>query len=786
MKTGFSSTIAMLSCAITAIVCLHDSNAFALPPSPFVADPTDLVDPAAVYNNYNTPFPLLNIRLKAVQGDPVTIDIVNTDIDPNDSFVPEMKVHFQAGDYPDDELTDNAKLRMRGSSSRLGAQKSYRVKLNTGIPLWRGETTLQLNKHPWDLARVRNKLAFDFFCDIPHINSLRTQFVHMTFDDDADPATPDVDYGLYTHVEKMGPEYLAKRGWPASSNMYKAEDFTFRYDPRLALKADNSPVNKDDFELVLSIDNGKNHSTLLQMIAAIEDDGNDFATQFTRYFNRNNYLTWLAANILMGNHDTRTQNFALLQYTTPGTTDPKFYLLPWDYDGAFGFERQPDQAAVGTLYADWQLGISNYWGIPLHQRFLLQPGNLAAVEAAVEELRSLYLGKDKIQAKIDVYKPLVEYLITHDPDLANLQTVAQGVEARRAEWANEYQRFVNTVEDNYNNFRQRLEKPMPFWQAANPVAGKLLLTWDASVDLQGDTVTYEVSIASQPDFADSSILRHALGVTGTSLEVAPLPNGTYYMKVVASDSKGNTQQAYDRTDENGGVYFGVYRFSLTANGSCGASQGLSFVEPPVNGLCATGTPSAVGTATAGVWNWICDGDNSWSAASCSATQAFWLTAAFAGTGGGSFSGTLSCSIGGTCSPLQIDYNTAVSLTPLPDGISRFAGWNGACGNLQGDCKFTMDGSKSVTAIFNAAPKAKIGAEFPTFPDAYINFNPVTDSVIKLLQGVQNGDFICDRNISVTLMGGYEPFFQSRVADTTIAGKLVIGSGSVVVNGIQIR
>lgn len=786
MKTRLSSTISVAVFFMTAILSLPGSIAFAVPPSPFVADPTDLVDPAAVYDNYNTPFPLLNIRLKAVQGDPVTIAIVNTDIDPNDSFVPEMKVHFEADDYPDDGKSDNAKLRMRGSSSRLGAQKSYRVKLNSGTALWRGETTLQLNKHPWDLARVRNKLAFELFSDIPHINSLRTQFVHMTFDDDADPATPDVDYGLYTHVEKMGAEYLAKRGWSTAFNMYKAEDFTFRADSRLALKADGTPLNKADFERVLSIDNGSNHGTLLQMIADIDNDGNDFNTQFAKYFNRNNYLTWLAANILMGNHDTRTQNFALLQYTTPEIADPRFYLLPWDYDGAFGFERQPDQAAAGTLYADWQLGISNYWGIPLHQRFLQQPGNLAAVEMAVEELRSLYLGSAKIQAKIDSYKPLVEYLITHDPDLANLPTVAQGVEARRAEWSGEFQRLANSIEDNYNNFQQRLEKPMPFWQAANPVAGKLLLTWDASVDLQGDAVTYEVSIASQPDFASPSILRHALGVTATSLEVEPLPNGTYYMKVVASDSKGNTQQAYDRTDENGRAYFGVYRFTLTANGSCGASLELSFVDPPANGLCTTGTPSVVGNTTAGKWNWNCDGSNNWSSASCSATQAFWLTAAFTGSGGGSVHGNLSCLKGATCPAVPVVAGTQVTLIPQADSGFLFGGWSGACTNLSGECSFTMDGPKTVIATFDAT-KIKVGAKgFSGFLSAYHDAGTNSNAIIKLLEGTLAEDVLCDRNIAVTLEGGYNASFSGVSTGTTIVGRLEIRAGAVVISGVGVR
>lgn len=547
--------------AILILVCLSDrSPALAVNSSPFVPDASDLVDPPG---HYSAALSLLNVQLKALPYDaltnPYTIADVNTDIDSNDSFVPEMKVHFQADDFPDDNKTDNAMLRMRGSSSRLGAQKSYRVKLNSSVPddFWRGERTLQLNKHPWDLTRVRNKLAFDLFTEIPHLNSLRTQFVHMTFDDDANPATPDADYGLFTHVEKMGKEYLANRGWSTGSNMYKAADFSFRYDPRLALKADNTPLNTIEFERVLELENGKNHGALLQMISAIDNDSTDFNTEFEKYFNRNNYLTWLAVNILMGNRDTRNQNFALLQ--PDGTT--RFYLLPWDYDGAFGFESQPDIAAAGTLYADWQLGLSNYWGIPLHQRFLQEPGNLAAVEAAVEELRSQYLTAAIIQSKIDLYKQLIENLVTHDPDLANLPTLSSGAAARQQEWEAEYQRLASAIDDNYTKFRQRLEKPMPFWQAAEIVNGKLVLTWDQSVDLQGDAVTYEVKIARQPDFAAGSIILHQVGVTGTRLENGLLPNGIYYIKVVASDDKGNTQEAFDRIDASGRAYFGTVRYT---------------------------------------------------------------------------------------------------------------------------------------------------------------------------------------------------------------------------------
>ena len=534
-----------------------------LPPTAFKPDATDLQEPSSAYYSGAN---ILNVRLKAIAGDSVTIATVNTDIDSKDTFVPEMKVHFAADDYPEDGKADNAKLRMRGQSSRLAAQKSYRVKLNSGMPLWRGEQTLQFNKHPYDLTRMRNKLAMDLFRDIPHINSLRTQFAHIFFDDDANAATPDVDYGLFTHVEKMGKEYLGRRGLPTTSVMYKAEEFNFSQDTRLALKADGSPVDQTAFEFALSIENAGDHTLLSQMLADVNNNNTDFNTVFSKYFNRNNYLTWLASNILMGNHDTRDQNFGLLQLA--GTT--RYYFVPWDYDGSLGWENQADLTAGGKpFYADWQYGLSNWWESPLHRRFLQQSGNLALLKSAVEELRDKYLTPERIQNKAQTYKPIIEALVGAAPDMGNLPVTSSVTtpEQRMQAWNAEIQRLNAVIDDNYNAFLARLEKPMPFFQSASTSAGKLTLGWEAAVDLQGDAVSYAVQVASQPDFAASSVKLNQTGVTTTSVSMAALPAGTYYMKVVATDSKGNQQIAFDTTTETsttatGGSnkYFGVLKF----------------------------------------------------------------------------------------------------------------------------------------------------------------------------------------------------------------------------------
>lgn len=505
---------------------------------------------------------------KVIQASIITFDgtytfaDVNADIDDTDAIVPEIDAHLAMDNYADDGKTKNATLRLRGHSSRLAEQKSYRVKLASGITLWRGEGTLQLNKHPYDLSRVRNKLAFDLFRDIPHIPSLRTQFVQVSIKNKNASGVEyaSADFGLFTHVEKMGKEYLANRKLPTDGNIYKAEDFEFQLNDNLKLKDNGDVLSKTNFEKTLSLEaDNKNHKKLIEMLTALNDPATDFNAFFAKYFDKSNYLTWMATSILMGNRDTVNQNFALYQ---PNGSD-KFYFLPWDYDGSFGFEDQPDIKAANNLYAPWQLAASNWWGVPLHQRFMSDPKLLADLKAAVEEVYSKYLSSDKIKAKLDSYQALVAPFVAAAPDNTYLPAISSD---KLKEWNDEYLRIAGVVKGNRDLFVSALEKPMPFWQAVELQGGELRLAWDAAVDLQGDRVSYTVQLSGTPDFA--VILKEA-SVSTTEWLIAKPGNGIYYLKVTAKDSKGNTQQAFDRTDVGSKPYYGVYGFEVKTDAVTG-------------------------------------------------------------------------------------------------------------------------------------------------------------------------------------------------------------------------
>ncbi len=499
---------------------------------------------------------VLNASLITYDTASSTFAQVNGDINANDDVVVKIEAHLVMDGYPDDGKAKNATLRMRGHSTRESEQKSYRVQLAKDAPAWNGERALQLNKHPYDLTHMRNKLAFDLFRDIPHIPSLRTQFVHLTISNKDPRGVPydAKDYGLYTHVEKLGKDYLAARGLPRSGNIYKAENFEFKLSENLALTADGDAVNETNFKKTLSLEaNNHNHTRLKEMLTALNDPGTDFEVFFAKYFDKSNYLTWLATSILFGNRDTINQNFALYQAANSDT----FYFLPWDYDGAFGFEDQPDQAPA-PLYASWQQTLANWWSIPLHQKFMKNPAHLGELKLAVDELYNHFLTEAMIKSRLDKYKPLVQPYIINPPDATYLPVLGDELQA---EWEAECNRIPATVQKNRQLFLDGLENPMPFYEIAEPAEdGQLRLGWDESYDLQGDALSYQVQVAATPDFA-SPLVNQTVS-NKTELMIPKPANGTYYLKVTARDSKGHSQISFTKASADEKTWFGVFKFEI--------------------------------------------------------------------------------------------------------------------------------------------------------------------------------------------------------------------------------
>ena len=474
-----------------------------------------------------------------------TLADVNADTNNRDAFKPEIKAHIVMGSsFPDDGKVSNATLRQRGGSARFAEQKSYRIKLDSKDELWRGERKLQLNKHPWNLSRVANKLSFDLMQDIHHLPSLRTDFINVFIDN--------VDYGLFTHVENVGKEYLTRRGFHKDSPVYKADHFDFFMTDAYLLNDTGKPIDKQWFNSKLKIKRGKNHKKVLEMITAVNNASNNFSTDvMAKYFNKNNYLSWMSVNFLFGNIDAvgiDADNFYLLNPKGKDT----FYFLPWDYDEAW------DESNNSKPSRAWS-GVSAYWSSLLHQRYLKQPDAVAELNEAVLHIKNTYLTPQKVAAMLDAYKPITLPLISAAPDFQNLPY--PGNNSAMEEYTANYNNMYTAIERNYQIFKDSIHYPMGFWiRKAELANSKLSLKWTPSYDLQGDSITYDVQISTSLDFASPTVI--ASGLTATEYEYNwNLPsNPFYYVRVLARDSanpQAHWQVAFNEYISHEREYHGI-------------------------------------------------------------------------------------------------------------------------------------------------------------------------------------------------------------------------------------
>lgn len=451
---------------------------------------------------------------------------------------------IKEGNFGFDSPNANATIQLRGRSTRIATQKSFKIKLYDKTGLWRGQKTLNLNKHPYDGTRVRNKLSFDYFTLIPNLSSMRTQFVHLYVKDLSNSQSNDkfVDYGLYTHVEQANKRYLANHGLDSNGNLYKATNFEFyRYPDQLKLE-DDPTFNKTDFESVLEIKGSKDHRSLLSML----DDVNNYSLNINdvvkKHFDKENYLTWVATNILMGNEDVITQNFYLYK---PLNSD-KWYFLPWDYDGAWNSSPTKEEH---IKRAEWENGLSNYWGSVLHKRFFKDRKNVEALSKKIEELSHI-INPKQTKKLLDAYYPTVSPFINRAPDKNHLNV-------KNSDYKSIYYGIVNESEINKDIYYRNLEKPMPFFLGDHVIENhQSVFVWDSSYDVQGDDITYTFQISKDPTF--SSLIYEKKNISETKAILNQLAAGVYYWRVIARDAKGNTELAFDRyEDENDNIYFGV-------------------------------------------------------------------------------------------------------------------------------------------------------------------------------------------------------------------------------------
>ena len=446
----------------------------------------------------------------------------------------------------------NSTFSLRGQSARKVEQKSYKIKIYDGQGTFMGQQVLNLNKHTSDPSRLAQKFCFDQMTQFPDMISLRTTFFRVHVKDGTQTQSEFINYGLFTHIEQPNINFLNEHGLNPNGTLYKPGDFEFFESPDI-VPVDDPEYDKDMFYLLLKIRENPDNAKLAAMLKEINNPGSNFPLVFQKYFDIDNYLTWVAMNLLLNNYDTMSRNYLLY---SPSYSE-KWYFLPWDYDASMLSKERFESRGIDDFF-----GLSRYWGTTLHKQLFSDPNHVKMLDARIEELYAILMNQDwqkLTQNYTDVilsgFRGSLDELVGNTEEEEIRENIAD---------------FQARISYYYHLYESSQEKPMPIFLGTpkQDEEKRITFNWSPSTDLQADRIFYIFSIFTDYENKEiSSIYREETSLTILTPELV-LPDGQYFWSVIVSDSKGNTQIAFDRYRANTalGLYetvFGIKHFSIS-------------------------------------------------------------------------------------------------------------------------------------------------------------------------------------------------------------------------------
>lgn len=457
-----------------------------------------------------------------------------------------LQVGDENGPYPGefgyDETVPNTIVNIRGQSSSQANLKSYKIRIKDDKGTYKGQKTLNLNKHAYDETKFRNKLCYDLMEELPDMVSLRTQFVHLYVKDETENQknAQFEDYGLYTHVEQPNKKFLKNHGFDRYGQLYKLNEFEFyRYEDEIRLSSD-AKYNADAFNKRLEAKGSEDHSKLIKMLDELNDYSIPIEDFFEKWFDEDNFFSWMAFHILMGNNDTQSRNLFLYSPLNMN----RWYFISWDNDACLSITS--DRIETGKYDPGWMYGVSNYWGNVLFQRVLRSPKYREKLDEKIEEYHS-FLNEEMLAKRIEKYANVVWPYRNKLPDILTTKVTND-------DFLKICEAMPKEVEQNYKAYKKSMNCPMPFYIGA-PFRknGVNVMSWDVAYDFDNEDITYEVLVGRDYTFQNPII--HKENQIIPEIEFGNLEPGQYFIKVIAKNESGYEQMAFDYyRGENGKVY----------------------------------------------------------------------------------------------------------------------------------------------------------------------------------------------------------------------------------------
>lgn len=517
--------------------------------APLEEDKSIYEDNANIYDVYISVFPTKD-------GDGNMLDFSDFSLHSarNHDYDPRLNCNIQIlpeGKTPDPLLdldSKNATIQVRGNSARGESYKSYRVRLSDEAGTFFGQKVLNINKHSKDVSKISTKLETDLLAQVENSASYRTYFMRLWIRDASKPEDKqEFEYnGLYTEIEQPNKTYLEAHGLSSNAVMYKARDFSFAMDKRL-LNVDDPGYSEKEFETVLGIREGKDHKKLLEMLEAVNDTTREFEDIFQTYFDEENYLTWLAFQLLVGNFDILNHNFIIYSLENSQT----WYFIPWDFDDTLKFGNHPGHVYPVSLRSFQKLNM----GV-LHRRYFRMEGSLEKLDDKMQELLNTAVTRERVTELTESYKSVLEKTMMIDPDVGLLRMQP-----------NDLFPYIDSLYDgilsNYEAFKEAQEYPAPMFvaQPERLPDGSVKFSWDPSYSYQGRPITYSVRLYE--DYNMEKLILDQTDIVQTNWTTdKKLEDGIYYLLVSAKDNEGNEQLSLEHVEGYGHYIDGLLEFTL--------------------------------------------------------------------------------------------------------------------------------------------------------------------------------------------------------------------------------
>ena len=392
---------------------------------------------------------------------------------------------------------NNARMRIRGDTSREFPKKSFKIKLDSE-PLILGTNVLNLNAEYKDPSYIHQYMASRLMNEAG-LYCFKSEHIRLFINNQYK--------GLYLLIENVDDEFMEKRGLDKKANLYKAakdgsclsfyDDVNYHWENKV-----NEFSDKSDLQ------------NLINMLDTIEDNRYyDFAK---KTFDYDKMITIIVMNAFTANQSTWYHNYYMYHDIN---NSQKWTMLPWDLDKTF--------SRYGNIYFNQS---SHYWqhDNPFLEKACSNERILQDISVKLDKLTKTILQPEYIIPIIDSLEYLLAESVEQDTadDVKDIDT-----------WRKQLAKERDFVKNRANQIKNHIENlPLNFKVIRTPeiIGPDYIFRWNKSKDPKGKEIKYKFIYNKDHNLYDSKDMIIIDNLTDTFLRCpAGLENTKYFWKVVA-------------------------------------------------------------------------------------------------------------------------------------------------------------------------------------------------------------------------------------------------------------